>query len=63
VFMLNEHEGKTTISVFMQHAARADTLNEREALEPWRKIVEEDAQPKWRDDFIRTLKRLVYEGR
>jgi len=63
VFMLNEHDGKTTVSVFMQHAARAETKNEQEALEPWREIVETDAQPKWREDFIRTLKRLVYEGR
>jgi hypothetical protein len=63
VFMLNEHEGRTTISVFMQHAARTETQNEQVALEPWRQIVEEDAQPKWRDDFIRTLKKLVYEGR
>lgn len=63
IFMLNEYDGKTTVSVFMQHVARAETQNESNAVEPWRELVERDAQPKWRDGFIRTLKRLVYEGR
>jgi hypothetical protein len=63
VFMLNEHEGKTTVSVFMQHAARAEGQNVEQALAPWREIVEKDAQRKWREDFIRTFKRVVYQGR
>lgn len=60
VFMLNEYQGRTTVSVFMTHAARAVESDEQAALQPWREIVERDAQPKWRNDFIRTLKRLVY---
>lgn len=63
VFMLNEHAGRTTVTVFMTHAARAKGKDEEAALEPWREIVERDAQPKWRNDFIRTLKRLVCQAR
>jgi hypothetical protein len=63
VFMLNEHAGRTTVSILMQHGARAGTQNEEAALMPWRELVETNARPKWRDEFIRTLKRLVYEGR
>jgi hypothetical protein len=61
--MLNEHDGKTTVSVFMQHAARAEGEEVQQALAPWREIVEKDAQRKWREDFIRTFKRVVYHGR
>jgi uncharacterized protein YndB with AHSA1/START domain len=64
VFMLNEHAGKTTVSIFMEHAARvAEGTSVEEALRPWRALLDTDAQPKWREKFIRTLKRLVYEGR
>ncbi|MEP7242922.1 MAG: hypothetical protein ABI885_04475 [Gammaproteobacteria bacterium] len=61
VFTLNEHGGKTTVTAFMEHAAIAEGTGE-EAVTPWRKLVEGGWQRKWREDFIRTLKRLVYEG-
>lgn len=68
VFMLNEHGGKTDVTIFMEHATvmapRNQKMTDEEALAPWRgeKKAPEWLR-KWRDDFIPTLKKLVYEGR
>ena len=61
VFTLNYQGGKTLVTVLMQHASRREGLTEEEALAPWRKMAPE-SQAKWRDIFIPTLKKLVYEG-
>jgi hypothetical protein len=69
VFMLAEHGGKTTVicqmehASLMEHASQSRGMTEEEALRPW---SDEKAAPewlrKWRDDFIPSLKKLVYEG-
>ena len=64
VFMCNEHEGKTVVTIFMEHAAyasRTQDMTDEEALAPWRDpgMLPEWIR-KWRDDFIPTLKNLVY---
>jgi hypothetical protein len=67
VFMLAEHEGKTLVSVYMEHesvmarGADADTITQDEALAPWRDALEA-ALGRWRDDFIPTLKKVVADG-
>ena len=57
VTMLNEHDGKTVVTVNMEHATRVTDKTEEEAL------TEYQAQPSpigfWRDHFIPTLKDLV----
>lgn len=62
VFLLNEHEGKTTVTIFMEHAAVAESDDVEEALRPWKKVVDAEWLPKWRSGFIRTIKRIVHEG-
>lgn len=59
VFMLNEHEGKTTVTVYMDHATVSETQDEESALKPWREVLEGHWRIKWRQDFIRNLKALV----
>jgi len=69
LLLLNECGGETILTMFMEHAcvmargADADQMNDEEALGWWR---DEGMAPewlrKWRDDFIPTLKGLVYEG-
>jgi uncharacterized protein YndB with AHSA1/START domain len=61
VFTLNEHDGKTVVTVLMEHASRNKDMTEEEALVPWQKMAPE-SQRKWRDSFIPTLKKLVYES-
>jgi len=62
VFMLNEHDGKTGVSVLMSHATQAMGKTEEEALGPWRKQAPE-SQRFWLEIFIPTLKRLIYESK
>jgi hypothetical protein len=61
VVMLSEHDGKTIVTFLMEHASRNKDMTEEEALDPWRKMAPE-SQRKWRDIFIPTLKRLIYQG-
>jgi hypothetical protein len=60
VLMLNEHEGRTVITILMEHHRSNPGLTEEQALALWRKMAP-DSQRKWRDLFIPTLKRLVHE--
>jgi hypothetical protein len=61
VFLLNEHEGKTEVSILMQHAMGTPGTDVEEALKIWRELAPQ-SQEKWRDSFIPTLKRLINEG-
>jgi hypothetical protein len=63
VFMLNEHGGRTIVTVLMEHASHPQDVSEDEALGPWRdeKTVAE-LQRKWPEYFIPTLKKLIREG-
>lgn len=61
-FMLNEHGAKTVVTVVMEHAFRANDKSEEEALAYWRGMAEE-IQSMWRDSFVPTLKRAIYDGR
>ena len=60
VVMLNEHDGKSTVTIVMQHAVRPEDQTAEEALASWRESQPE-LQRKWRDVFIPKLKQLVYE--
>jgi hypothetical protein len=60
--MLNEHEGRSTVSIVMQHATLLpDPTKEAETLVYYREMAEE-SQRKWRDIFIPTLKQQVADG-
>jgi hypothetical protein len=59
VFMLNEHEGQTVVTIMMQHDRLTTDVAEEEAIGFWRRFAPEVLM-KWRDHFIPTLKRLVY---
>lgn len=61
VFMLNEHQGRTTVSVLMEHAQRTQGLSEDEALQPFRDAGE-SSRHKWLNVFIPTLEKLVYDS-
>lgn len=61
VFSLHEHGGKSTVTVLMEHASLSHNKTQEEALRPWREMAVE-SQRKWRDIFIPTLKKLVYEA-
>jgi hypothetical protein len=61
VFMLNEHGGKTVVTVIMQHAALTQEDSDAAALATWRELAP-DSQMKWREIFVPTLKQLI-EGR
>jgi hypothetical protein len=61
VFLLSEHVGKTVVTCIMEHASRTQDLSEEEALA----LCREDSQVAmrfWRDVFIPTLKKLVYDS-
>jgi hypothetical protein len=68
--MLNEHDGQTVVTILMNHASVMERgsptphMTDEAALRPWRneKAVPE-WQRKWREDFIPTLKKLVYAGK
>jgi hypothetical protein len=67
VFTLTHDEGKTVVTVMMQHAslmARGESAREMtpdEAVDAWQEIGA-DGLMKWRDIFIPTLKKIVYEA-
>jgi hypothetical protein len=61
VTMLNEHDGKTTLTVNMEHASRTTTAAVDEALAE-RLAEVTDGLGFWRDHFIPTLTDLVYNG-
>jgi hypothetical protein len=63
VFALNEHSGKTVVTMQMEHATRTRGLTEEQALEPWRKEHASEVESFVRGIFIPTLRRLVYEGK
>jgi hypothetical protein len=62
VFMLTEHDGKTIVTVLMEHATRTQDKTEAEALAYWREMVP-GWRRKWLDDFIPTLKGLIHQAR
>jgi len=62
VIMLTEHDGKTTVTLYTEHAARTSDKTEEEALARFRNGAEETLR-KFRDSFIPTLKRLIYEAK
>jgi hypothetical protein len=61
VFMLNEQDGRTVVTVLMEHAARTQDSTEEQALAPLRAETPE-AMRFWRDVFIPNLKQLIYEA-
>lgn len=58
VFMLDDQDGKTLLSILMQHSIRTNDQTEEQALNYWRQM-ESALTGKWRDAFIPTLKKLV----
>ena len=58
VFMLNEHQGRTTVSVLMEHAHRTQGQSEDEALKRFRQSGE-SSRDKWLNVLIPTLEKLV----
>jgi hypothetical protein len=61
VFTLSEKDGKTTVTILMNHATRTKDKTVEEALVPWRKQAPE-SQRFWQDIFIPNLRKLAYEG-
>jgi hypothetical protein len=61
VMMLNEHDGKTTITINMEHATRAAELSAEEAVAERKALAAQaDGLDFWCEHFIPDLKRLVY---
>jgi len=60
VFMLNEHGGRSTVTIIMQHALQPTDQTEEEVIAQLRESQPE-LQRKWRDVFIPKFKELVYE--
>jgi hypothetical protein len=61
VTMLSEHDGRTTVTVNMEHLSRTTDRTPEEALADWRAVMAKaDGLDFWRDHFIPTLKELVY---
>jgi hypothetical protein len=63
VIMLNAHQGKTTVTICMQHASYASftqDMTDEEGLRPWREMTPEWVT-KFRDVFVPNLKVLVGE--
>jgi len=64
VFSLDECEGQTQAVIFMEHASyasRSKNIDIDQALAPWREIIM-DARKKFRDSFVPTLKKIIYEN-
>jgi uncharacterized protein YndB with AHSA1/START domain len=59
VITLNENDGKTVVTFYTEHASRTTDQTVEEALAPYREGADETLR-RFRDDFIPTLKRLVY---
>jgi len=62
VFMLSEHDGKTVVTIEMEHANRSQGKTEEEAVGIWREAAPE-IERFWRDIFIPDLKKLVHKGK
>jgi hypothetical protein len=62
VFMLNQHEQKTLVTIIMEHASPNSDHPEEDPLAHWKGAAKK-VQQMWRDSFIPTLKNLVYTGR
>jgi hypothetical protein len=60
-FILSEFGGKTVMLYEGDHVTCAPNTTEEDALGPWRELAAK-VIPMWRDSFIPTLKKLVYEG-
>jgi hypothetical protein len=74
VYMLNEREGKTIVTITMEHATRVSTDREEDALQHWRERenntgaelsgkwsdVAGEIHRFWRDIFIPNITTLVY---
>jgi hypothetical protein len=58
--MLNEHDGKSIVTIVMQHAVRPEDRTGEEALAAWREMQPE-LQRKLRDVFVPKVKQLVDE--
>jgi len=63
VIILHENDGKTVVTVQMEHASRTPDVSEDEAIDPWRNAHMPEVQKFWRDIFIPNLKKLAYEAR
>lgn len=61
VYMLNERDGKTIVTITMEHAHRTQAQTQEEAADSWRARGKQ-VQQQWRDKFIPALKKLVYAG-
>ena len=57
VFMLNEHQDGTVLSIFMQHDRATVGLGDEEAIEYWQRSAQ-DNLIKWGEHFIPTLRSL-----
>jgi len=57
--MLNEHDGKSTVSIVMQHARLLDEGDSEEETIAFFQDMAKESQRKWRDIFIPTLKQQV----
>jgi hypothetical protein len=58
VFMLNEHLGRTIVTILMEHSFRTRDKTADEALGHWRAMAPE-LQSKWRVHFIPLLRKLI----
>lgn len=68
VVTLDQFEpGKTEAAFFMEHAtlvaepADAESMSDEDAIAPWRPLTE-SGLPRWRDDFLPALRKLVAES-
>ncbi len=60
VFMLNESEGKTLMTIFMEHKFRTRDLSEEQAFE--KMSWTSSSLRRWQEGFVPTLKKLIHEG-
>jgi hypothetical protein len=60
LIVLDEHEGRTTVTFYTSHMTRATGKSEEEMLAPFRATTN-DLISKFKDNFIPSLKKLVYE--
>jgi uncharacterized protein YndB with AHSA1/START domain len=60
VITLDERDGKTIVTFTMEHALGTQEMTEDQAVATWR---EGPYQQMWRDSFVPTLKKLIYEGK
>lgn len=58
VYELSEHDGRTTVTVLMQHANRPGAQSNEAAIGFWRPVVAA-GHTRWRDVFIPTLRARV----